>query len=895
MWRTVERARARRIERVVARVVAVVVGAALLLLVAGLTLLQTRWAGQHLADLLAARATAAVAGKVDVRSLDIDGTTVVLTGITVRDPRGVCVGSVRKVRAQLALPALLHKRLALTELRVSGVYARFERGQTRAGLRAALTPTHPSSGGLLQSFGLELRQGRLEQAVIEVHGPPGTPPLRVHDLMAELHGHLLRPGGRFQAEFELHGRGEPPLGGAVAASGALEGALDRSDGLAPLQAGHLNARMGEQLALEARVPSPGTIAVKPVHLSLTPALGRALLPRWPVAATVDATGWAEMRTAAVGFTIDARLAQGGGSAHAAGSLGYHLQRSPGGLTVRLDDVDPAMVLGGGPSAAVDLSLSVAAGPLRPGQLTATARLQAEAARWKGLRFGPLALAAAVDQGRIRQLAGTTRVPGARLTLGRGPAPEAATVWGQLTITNLDTVDRALGRLGLGPLSLAGRAQVRFALRGQPAEGLGALGLMVEARLPRLAHGSWRARDLALRLELPAREEDRPDAAPRRFELAASAAEPLKLALSASGARVPKAQAEGAPLALLVDRLALTHPSSQGPQRWQLCQPPARLAVGSTVRLDSFDLCSGQQRIALSATLGEQAIRAQLSLAAVHLSRLPAPLAQPLPGGTLAGHLRLHGTRTRPVVSADLRLQRGRWHGISGIAVMLEGTYREGRARGTLAANAEDLDLSADLDLPVPRDVPAHAALHADLKITRAQLAESSLGPRRLGARAQFSAVAHLHGTAGAPLLTASATLGTLQVTGAPGTQVLFSGTGGLALDYADRQLTADLHLAQGGSRPGTLRARGTMQVPLSWSTLSSGPALQLTQRPIEAELDMRNFSAPWLAQLLQPLRLVRGELASDVHIEGTVAKPQVRGSLTWRHGRIIIVPRHRPK
>ncbi len=101
--------------------------------------------------------------------------------------------------------------------------------------------------------------------------------------------------------------------------------------------------------------------------------------------------------------------------------------------------------------------------------------------------------------------------------------------------------------------------------------------------------------------------------------------------------------------------------------------------------------------------------------------------------------------------------------------------------------------------------------------------------------------------------------------------------GKLTANWTDDALTADIELPLTGM--AGLRAT---------ATLTAGQSGEFSERAIDANVVARLDDLDWLADFLPSVTQLRGELVSNVRIGGTVAGPNLTGSLSLKNGKAIL-------
>ncbi len=97
----------------------------------------------------------------------------------------------------------------------------------------------------------------------------------------------------------------------------------------------------------------------------------------------------------------------------------------------------------------------------------------------------------------------------------------------------------------------------------------------------------------------------------------------------------------------------------------------------------------------------------------------------------------------------------------------------------------------------------------------------------------------------------------------------------------------ELRTAMRSSGGGTLNLAARTQLPLSWSGLKKG--LALNQAPLDATLTANAFDVGFARGFLPSLRKLKGALDGDVRVQGKIGAPALKGDLRLKDGEIALL------
>lgn len=788
-----------RTARAVVVVLLVVAGVAAALTGGAIALLRTEWGSEQARRFALPRLNAALAGEVEVARFRFGGDRVRLEELAVRDPEGDVVARARRVEIWFSPLALLSRRVHLRQVEIDAPELDLRRSDEGLNLARAFASARPAEKSAARDGdarpdeepgrakvaldALAIRDGAItyrDEAAGESAREEGKARFanaRVSGLRLDGRGRFDGGDGSFATKVTMVARAEEPLAAPLSLDLDAEGVLRQAPASQPAPGspqltGSLRAEVGDShLEVASALGDPGKLSVHLRALVIRPETVRALLPAYPLRATVDARGagaWDDASRVASG---DLAIRAGGADVTVQASV--DLERSTlRGLTVRGRSIDLARLFANAPPSRFGFDLEAHGSGRDPASARGALTLEVPRGELGGRSFGPIRLRGDADRGRYRIADLLLRLPGLRVTAAGAAAREAVALKGKIALTDFGALMASLGvaggQGGAGPDAAdqrhgsarpRPRATARRPVNDGVASGSGELTVAVTGRLdqPALAISgtiaSLRWRDLRLTgLSLDGRapnlvEPHRFDLAMRlpalttsgrsfrdlavtvrgsgdRFDMTAEVATPDPLSITANGAW-SRARAGAGETTLLMHGLSIGTPD----ERFALAQP-ARLTFGAgAIEVKGLVLASGQQRLSVDfAQTGADSratLRATLAVRELDLARLPRALVpRDLKlGGRLDADVTVRGRTDRPAVTARLALDDGRIREVRDVQVALDARLVAGRASGQVSASALGAALDGRFDVPVPfrpgdrRRIAADVALR-DLDLGR---------------------------------------------------------------------------------------------------------------------------------------------------------------------------------
>jgi autotransporter translocation and assembly factor TamB len=534
-----------------------------------------------------------------------------------------------------------------------------------------------------------------------------------------------------------------------------------------------------------------------------------------------------------------------------------------------------------------LSVTVAPGSLSPREMDAHADLDVPRLAFARHSYGPLHFECALAAGRLRELAMSLPVPGARLSAQGGTSDQQTTVTTRFVVERLATLRAALASLDVKVPRLQGRGSLVVTARGDnvTVTDLAGWSVALEASLPQLSVSGSQYRGIALHASLPQLAPDR-----QTIALAASLAAPLPVtvALSASSrqAASPPLDESHPRVDVELQRLQIRYPGTA----WNNEGPASLTAAGDTLSLRNLRLRAGAQTLAVNFARDARKLSADLRVESLRLQALPGMRARKI-AGTLDAAVTALGTPAAPRVDADVVLRNGRMAPYEGLSARIVATVAEDHtvsatARAAMAGIGHlDATVHGPATWPPPPDAPLAATIDArNLRLGRLPLPP----PAQVTADGVLGAHLDLRGTMSSPVLAVKIGGKNVRIErrgGGSDRPALGFRTVDVLVSYASPSLLGTVALDD--EHRGTLRARVRTRIPAA--DLTTPARLALGQRPLDGALELKNMNPEGMSALVPTLQVVRGEITAAFAIRGTVAKPDVGGEINWRKGDLVVV------
>ncbi|WNG30365.1 AsmA family protein [Cystobacter fuscus] len=706
------------------------IGLVLVLVAGALVYLMTPPGEARLRDFALTQANEQLSGRLELAGLDLGPRSLVLSGVKLYDPDQELVAELSRLEVRVALLPLLRKHVVVKLVGLDEPHLFLRQDARGLNLSRAIALRNPS-----------------EPKPEDPNAPRGTLRFTLEELRLK-GGAVAFVSESPQGNQEVRLDGLEAGGSAswAAATEALAAKLDATARLASPQQGPVRLALqagGEEGQLNAQVDftAPGlelqgsgalegeeTLRAEVKKLRLEPALARAVLPSYPVAAPVTLAGTVAKTGDVVRVDLNAQAADGTATAQGDVNLETFITQ---GFTVRVRDLDLSKLLGGGPHSTLAAELLVRGGGKSLDTLEGTLDFTMPASPIEGQTLGPVDIHANAKDGRFTLTQLQARAPGLSLYASGAGTQEKLKVEGRLVAADLGAFAHTVGRLGPGgaPMPLSGRGSLDFAASGP----VRAPAVSVVGGFDTLAWADTSLQGLTVDVRLP--DATQPLTTNARLQVnqltaGGRAYKNLRALVGTKGRQLEvSVHSEGdAPLELALwgtldkdnEGLALEDVTLKYPEAaWTLQHPTHLTWGGGRVEVEpALSLTSGEQGLSLALKMQGESIRARTELRALDLSRLPKAY---LPAsfdvaGLISGEVSVDGRMSRPDARAQLKLSGGRYQQYSDLSFDLDGRYARDRATGTLTASAPALRVSSHFDVPV-QGLMKHRREPVDLELT----------------------------------------------------------------------------------------------------------------------------------------------------------------------------------
>ncbi|MEW5911995.1 MAG: translocation/assembly module TamB domain-containing protein [Thermodesulfobacteriota bacterium] len=215
-----------------------------------------------------------------------------------------------------------------------------------------------------------------------------------------------------------------------------------------------------------------------------------------------------------------------------------------------------------------------------------------------------------------------------------------------------------------------------------------------------------------------------------------------------------------------------------------------------------------------------------------------------------------------------RPEMGRWSQQGLASLVLD--QREVQVQGLALAQAEQRLLLAG------RVDPVSGAVQAAVSLQGLRLAPLLRNQVTLPWRSELSVQGRLSGTLEQPRLDLSGRLSGLQWRGVPATEVEFAGS------YGQDSLGLQGSALQAGRPVAQVQAR------LGYALSLRPPVAEPTQAGIKVQARARELALELLAPFLPGISSLKGRLRLNLEVAGSLAHPQVQGSLEVSQGALVV-------
>lgn len=824
----------------------------------------TRPGGRWLAGFVEGKAAEALLGDAHVRSIRLCGARLSVEGLSVNDAEGEPVAKVKRVDVRIAPLALLSNTISVKRVYIDTpeVWLRQQDGVWNFSRVAKPSEEEEEPAAADEGEGdwkFELADFRLDRGSIRLRDGDSGRRVSLTGLDIESKGAYAAEAA--QLELLVKAQAEELLTGpvhlelfALKKGAEVEGKVNFRAAASELRAeGRLDDKSGH---------------VELASLVLSPALGRAAVPSYPVRLPISAQGKAEKR----GDDLRADMAFSSGSARAAIEGAANLAASKGQVSLDARALNFSQLLEGGPKSNVDISFHASGQGKSVEAMSGEAKLSIPPSRVEGVPFGPVRAQVLANRGEFRLAEFLANMPGLKLEASGTGSTREVDLNARLEAEDLDLFARTLGKLL--PIPVGGKGELSVTAKGPTRSP----GVEARAEFPKLRVADTFARGLSVAAKLPNATQPltgkvdfkvdetklgetsftafrtQLNGTPSDYRLSASTQGTYPFNLRAEGTLVEN-HMQGT---IDVFELLL------GDQTWRLSRQAHWKAEEPTMELTDFALASGLQQLALSGQLKKDVFSASASLQKFNLAGLPR-LIKPLKSYALAGELnaelKAEGKTSKPRAIASVEWVEGGIRKLTGISVDAQVKYDGDVAKGALKGTMPNLDLASEFNLPLK----PLASLRGRAPVSASVKGQANIGEliRQLevqtNAAGNVSLDGQLSGTAGAPKLTVLvegehlryqtspelAVNGKLQADEGSGTRLSWK------VDGAGRALELQAKLAAGlaklwhqRERPRTL-AQTAMELTGKWEEFPLALLSQagLVQTPLAGEvsgkIDMR--------------------------------------------------------
>jgi translocation and assembly module TamB len=195
--------------------------------------------------------------------------------------------------------------------------------------------------------------------------------------------------------------------------------------------------------------------------------------------------------------------------------------------------------------------------------------------------------------------------------------------------------------------------------------------------------------------------------------------------------------------------------------WSL-ESPTSLRWGDVFELQPMTLHDAERSLSVRVKKTRKTLDAELHAQRLDLAKLPSALAPPsweLGGTVTTLDVTVSGTPDAPIVAAKTKVADGRVWAISGLQLVGDGSWNDGRLAGTLGIESDVGHLDGDFDVPLiglRDEKPGAARAHFTLREVKSSFVEQKL-ERKLPFSGPLSGTLDLTGSGEHPNVTAKLT------------------------------------------------------------------------------------------------------------------------------------------
>lgn len=855
-----------------------------LLLVAALLggvvfLLHSAYVSEQIRAKVVSAANELLAGKVEVKQLQLDGDQVLLRGVKLYDPEGELVAEVDELTATVDLPGLTSGKINVQHLKIHGAFVDLSHDDKGLKISRAVAPkvvkAKVEQVKKASSINVVVDDFELEGVKVRANDPSRDDALRelAVDVGAKGSVHYKGPPDRLDGSITLDGNALKP------ATDPLHIEL-KADGAPSELAGKLKLTLGEEL-IDGTFDL-GKKSAQLAQLKTGPKWGRVFLPQLKLKRGIELHGSLSPEHVVLDgdvagtLHLDATLSGLGTPKAQVPKLQLTLSKVK--VDELLEDVGPTTI-----DAKIEGSLSDPTPLAATGELTMTAHVVTQPGA------ADVALTSRAVKGTLKVEPLKVSVPGTHLEIRGDASLQRLALDGTLKVDDLAKTSRFGAELGeKPPPEVTGNGTLAVHVAGSPKHPAVAL----DGNFPLLTAGENRLRGVAVKanvpdVRLPRQAQLNLDIASADFGSNHVERFNADLALS-DGAFSGKLTAEAAEQvtvsfggelaktwdAIGLNELALTYPGTE----WKLAGPTRIDWQKSDWHLDPLTLQAGGQTLFLKGDQRVKKLDAEVKLTAFDLARLPKVLRQKLePAGTVDLALIARGAVKEPDVDFDLDWKNGKLGDLENLGLKSNGKLSKGRVVAQLNVSSTAGNIEGHVDAALKWKDQSSAV---ELKVEALDLGEMCDAlhkPRQLEGKVQ--AVVKFDGTLDDPKATVSLSSTGIDACALPGCmsdapRLKFTAIG-VSLDV-EHAKPITLH-AGFAVLDGNLQL--TAQTPATLAQLAENKNGGAKEAPLDATLIINNLALVKLAEQGITDSVIDQKLALKAHLTGNALHPDLEADL----------------
>ncbi|MFT3711810.1 MAG: translocation/assembly module TamB domain-containing protein [Archangium sp.] len=699
-------------------------------------------------------ANGALEGKLDLDRVTLEGNHLVATNLRLYTPEGQLVASIERLEADVDLRALTAERLNLSNVKVIEPKLLLREEENGWNLTRAIAQRKAEketvekatkNGWIVDVSGLSLTDGRFElhqasrDLVVQNFTLDGKAKVELAKLkiLATLQG-----GGKFVAPLEDDLK--------------IEAASEDGE--------HANARITLGESLVALSYDNAAEQLQLTQLTLAPREMNAFAPGWPVKPAVLGRGLLSRTTASLELSA--------GAARVVASARYALDaHQVSALELKADQVDLQELVGAELPSTFTAHLNGKLDDWRAdtlsGVLTGDASWLAKGEKLFDAKLDAVATTGALEVKKL-DLIGS----GLELVVRGTAAPGKLNLFGKLEAKDLKQLDKSLVTFaGIQTGGLEGTGKVQLMVKGpltHPA--VSAMGKLEHLRI-----ADVRTEQLSLSFDLP-------DAAKpfdtdvlltsQKLRYGERVFDEVALDFLTRGRDIDLDFTTKGMGDLQAHVIAKLQPGNTGAAvsavdlkwtgaTWSL-ESPTTLRWGEVFELEPMVLHDEERRLSVRVKKTRKTLDAELHAQSLDLAKLPSALAPPsweLGGTVTTLDVAVAGSPDVPIVAVKTKVVDGRVWAISGLQLVGDANWNDGRLSGTLGVESDVGHLDGNFDVPLiglRDEKPEPARAHFTLREVKTAFVEQKL-EQKLPFTGALSGTLDLDGTGEHPNVTAKLT------------------------------------------------------------------------------------------------------------------------------------------